>query len=165
MSLAFMGLLAAACAVAVLLLNMNLRSAWPWTVKLTATLATVALLVVVYLAMLALVGWPTSQALPERFVLLSAEVREPGRAGDEEGVIYLWAKAAGDPEAEPRAYRLTYGERLHKQVAEALDKARNGTRQMGTVTGRQGSRPGEQLSVTIRFDNFRGRGLPPKRRR
>ena len=47
MSLAFMGLLAAACAVAVLLLNMNLRSTWSWTGKLAATVVSSALLVVV----------------------------------------------------------------------------------------------------------------------
>ena len=165
MSLAFMGLLAAACGVAVLLLNMNLRSTWPWTVKFAATVVTSALLVVVYLAVLALLGWPTSEPLPDRFVLISADVQEPIKGRDDEGVIYLWAKAVEDPGSEPRAYRLPYSEKLHRQVVSALDSARSGTRQLGTVTGRSGSGPGEQRGVSIRFDDFRGRGLPPKRKR
>jgi hypothetical protein len=165
MSLAFMGLLAAACAMAVLLLNMNLRSTWPWTVKLAATVVTSALLVVVYLAMLALLGWPTSEPLPDRFELIAADVREPTKGGDDQGAIYLWAKPAEDPGSEPRAYRLAYGERLHGQVISALDSSRRGTRQLGTVTGRGSSGPGEQRNVSIRFDDFRGRGLPPKRKR
>jgi hypothetical protein len=165
MSLAFMGLLAAACGVAVLLLNMNLRSTWPWTVKFAATVVTSALLVVVYLAVIALLGWPTSEPLPDRFVLISADVQEPVKGRDDEGAIYLWAKAVEDPGSEPRAYRLPYGEKLHGQVVSALDSARNGARQLGTVTGRGGSGPGEQRGVSIRFDEFRGRGLPPKRKR
>ncbi len=165
MSLAFMGLLTAACAVAVLLLNMNLRSTWPWTAKLAATVVTSALLVVVYLAMLALLGWPTSEPLPDRFVLISADVREPIKGRDDEGAIYLWAKPAEEPGSEPRAYRLPYSEKLHGQVISALDSARNGARQMGTVTGRGGTGPGAQRGVNIRFDDFRGRALPPKRKR
>ena len=66
---------------------------------------------------------------------------------------------------EPRAYRLPYSEKLHGQVISALDSARSGTRQLGTVTGRSGSGPGKQRGVNIRFDDFRGRGLPPKRKR
>ncbi len=165
MSLAFMGLLAAACAVVVLLLNMNLRSTWPWTVKLAATVVSSALLVVVYLAMLALLGWPTSEPLPDRFVLISVDVHEPIKGRDDEGAIYIWAKAPEDPGSEPRAYRLAYSEKLHQQVVSALDSARSGTRQMGTVTGRSGSGPGERRGVSIRFDAFRGRTLPPKRQR
>ncbi len=165
MSLAFLGLLAAACAVAVLLLNMNLRSTWPWTVKFAATVVTSALLVVVYLAMLALLGWPTSEPLPDRFVLISADVQEPIKGRDDEGAIYIWAKPVEDSASEPRAYRLPYNKKLHGQVVSALDSARNGARQMGTVTGRGGSGPGEQRSVSIRFDELRERALPPKRKR
>ena len=165
MSLAFIGLLAAACAVAVLLLNMNLRSTWPWTVKLAATLVTSALLVVVYLAMLALLGWPTSEPLPDRFVLISADVQEPAKGRDDQGAIYLWAKPVEGSASEPRAYRLPYSEKLHGQVISALDRSRSGTRQLGTVTGRSGSGPGEQRGVSVRFDELRGRALPPKRKR
>ena len=165
MSLAFMGLLVAACAVAVLLLNMNLRSTWPWTVKLAATVVCSALLVVVYLAMLALLGWPTSEPLPDRFVLISADVQEPIKDRDDEGAIYLWAKPAEDSRSEPRAYWLPYSEKLHEQVISALDRSRSGTRQLGTVTGPSGSGPGEQQGVSIRFDDFRARALPPKRKR
>jgi hypothetical protein len=61
---------------------------------------------------------------------------------EEEGANYIWAKVAEDPGSEPRAYRLACSDELHEQVAEALDRSRNGTRQMGTVTGRIGrSRP------------------------
>jgi hypothetical protein len=84
---------------------------------------------------------------------------------DDEGAIYIWAKVAEDPGSEPRAYRLAYSEKLHQQVVSALDRSRSGTRQLGTVTGRSGSGPGEQRGVSVRFDELRGRALPPKRKR
>ena len=85
--------------------------------------------------------------------------------GADEGAIYLWVKAAEDPGSEPRAYRLAYSEKLHGQVVSALGRARNGARQLGAVTGRSGSGPGEQRDVSLQFDDFRGRELPPKRKR
>lgn len=165
MPVALIGLLAAACAAAVLLLNMNLRSPWPWTVKAAATLATCGLLVIVYLALLELLGWPANAPLPDRFVLIAAEVRDPDKGGGDEGAVYLWARPVDDPASAPRAYRLDYSRALHEQVVSALHNARGGSRQMGTVTGRSGAGPGEQRAVAIRFEALGGRALPPKRRR
>lgn len=165
MSFAFIGLLAAACAAAVLLLNMNLRSPWPWPVKATATMATCALLVTVYLALLEMLGRPTGAPLPDRFVLIAADVRDPDKAGSDPGAIYIWARPVDDPQAEPRAHRLDYSRELHQRVASALDSMRDGTRQMGSVTGPGASGPGRERAMGIRFQAMDGRALPPKRRR
>lgn len=165
MSFAFIGLLAAAAAAGVLLLNMNLRSPWPWGAKAAATVVTCGLLIVVYLAHLELLGWPAAAKLPERFLLISAAVREPGKAGGDAGAIYIWARPVEDPAAEPRAYRLDYSRELHERVVAALASARDGTRQMGTVTGRGGAGAEEERPVSVRFEALGGRALPPKRRR
>ena len=165
MSFAFIGLLAAAGAAAVLLLNMNLRSPWPWSVKAAATLVTCGLLIVVYLAHLELLGRPAAAPLPERFVLISATVREPHKAGGDEGAVFIWARPVDEPRADPRAYRLDYSRELHERVLAALERARDGTRQMGAVTGRSGAGEEDERTVSVRFEALGGRALPPKRRR
>ncbi len=80
-------------------------------------------------------------------------MHQPIKGQEEEGANYIWAKPVEDPGSEPRAYRLANSDKLHEQAAEALGSSRNGTRQMGTVTGRSGSGPGEQRSV---FSSPRG---------
>ncbi len=96
-------------------------------------------------------------------MLKSADVQKPAKGGDNQGAIYLWARLVEDSASEPRAYRLPYSEKLHEKVISALNSSRRGTRQQGTVTRRSGSGLGEQRNVSIQFNAFRGRGLPPKR--
>ena len=102
-------------------------------------------------------GWPTTDALPERFALLAAVIEEP--AAKTKGALYVWVNAIenGKPSAEPRAYRLAYSKDLHALLNEGMKKARQGISQMGTAepkAGRKGIawlRPGsDEQNVKIR---------------
>jgi len=102
-------------------------------------------------------GWPSRQALPERFVLLAAVIEEP--TPKSEGALYVWVNAleGGRPAAQPRAYRLPYSKELHSLLNEGMKKVRQGISQMGSATptgGPQGPawlRPGsEPQDVKIR---------------
>ena len=102
-------------------------------------------------------GWPTVDALPERFVLLAVVIEEP--AAKTAGALYVWAHALenGRPAREPRAYRLPYSKDLHALLSEGMKKVRQGVSQMGTAApkaGRHGLawlRPGsDEQVVTIR---------------
>lgn len=102
-------------------------------------------------------GWPSSDALPERFVLLAAVIEEP--TPKVSGALYLWVSALEDgrPGAQPRAYRLPYNKELHATLNEGMKKVRQGVTQMGTAepkagrTGFSWLRPGsDEQAVTIR---------------
>ncbi|MBU6437646.1 MAG: hypothetical protein KGQ77_08970 [Betaproteobacteria bacterium] len=85
-------------------------------------------------------GWPSADALPERFVLLAAVIDEPAKS--HEGALYVWVNAIedGKPQAQPRAYRLPYSKDLHALLNEGLKKARQGITQMGTTEPRTGGK-------------------------
>jgi hypothetical protein len=102
-------------------------------------------------------GWPSTDALPARFVLLAAVIDEP--TAKRPGALYVWVNALedGKPSAQPRAYRLPYQKDLHALLNEGLKKIREGVSQLGTAepkAGRQGLswlRPGsDEQQVKLR---------------
>ena len=92
MTLGISGLIATYIVLAVLLLSINLYSKWSWQVKAMTILVTSAFYIISYFSFSPLLGWPTKQALPSHFRLLSSEVHQPDKLTGEEGAVYLWAK-------------------------------------------------------------------------
>lgn len=102
-------------------------------------------------------GWPSADALPERFVLLAAVIDEPGPKRP--GSLYVWVNALedGKPTAQPRAYRLPYAKDVHALLNEGMKKVREGVSQLGTSepkAGKAGSawlRPGnDEQAIKLR---------------
>lgn len=85
-------------------------------------------------------GWPSADALPERWVLLAAVIDEPSAKSN--GALYVWVNAIdnGKPAAQPRSYRLPYTKDLHALLNEGMKKARQGVTQMGTAEPKPGKR-------------------------
>jgi hypothetical protein len=85
-------------------------------------------------------GWPSSDALPERFVLLATVIEEPSARSA--GALYVWLQALdnGKPGKAPRAYVLPYTKDLHSLLNEGMKKARQGVTQMGTSEPKPGKR-------------------------
>lgn len=112
-------------------------------------------------------GWPSSDALPERFVLLAAVIEEPN--AKTAGALYVWVNAIenGKPVAQPRAYKLPYAKDLHSMLNEGLKKIRQGVSQMGTSEPRAGKggvswlRPGNDEQV-VKIRDLPGAQLPEK---
>ena len=98
-------------------------------------------------------GWPSGDALPERFVLLAAVIDEPN--AKHAGGLYLWVNAMedGKPAAQPRAFALPYRKDLHALLNEGMKKVREGVSQVGSSepkAGRRGLswlRPGQDEQV------------------
>lgn len=98
-------------------------------------------------------GWPSNDALPERFVLLAAVIEEP--TAKSAGALYVWVNAMEDGKTlpQPRAYRLAYAKDLHALLNEGMKKVRQGVSQLGTSepkAGRAGAswlRPGSDEQV------------------
>ena len=129
MTAAAIELVASYVALAVLLLSLNLRSAWRWPVKASAIGVTAGFFVIAFLAVLELVGWPTDAVPPGRFRLHAALVREPDRAGRIPGAIYLWLSPRdedGGVLEPPRAYAMPYSRALHEQTVRAQGRLEAG---------------------------------------
>ncbi|VTU26848.1 MULTISPECIES: hypothetical protein [unclassified Variovorax] len=98
-------------------------------------------------------GWPSPDAMPERFVLLAAVIDEP--AGQRAGGLYIWVNAIedGKPAAQPRAFQLPYDKDLHSLLNDGMKKIREGVTQIGTSEPKAGKkglawlRPGHDETV------------------
>jgi hypothetical protein len=161
---AVVGLVASYVALATLLLSLNLKSAWRWPVKAAAIGITAAFFVVAFVALQAMLGWPTEALPPTRFQLHAALIEEPDRKGRSPGAIYLWLSprhADGEIVGLPRAYALPYSRALHEATARAQAGLQDGL----PIDGK--SRPGDQNgfatpAVTVELFERLPPPLPPK---
>jgi hypothetical protein len=166
MKAAAISLAAAYALLAVLLLSLNLKSGWRWPVKAAAIAVTTAFFVVAFVALEAMLGWPTEAAPPARFRLHAALVHEPDRRAEHAGTIYLWLSPR-NPEGEvtgpPRAYALPYSRELHEATAKAKNRMQDGHRVNGK-TARKRSQPGRYGARGVRVELFEApiARLPPK---
>jgi hypothetical protein len=85
-------------------------------------------------------GWPSSDALPEKFVLLAAVIEEPN--SKQPGAVYVWVNALENGKAipQPRAFRLPYAKDLHALLNEGMKKVREGVSQMGSSEPKAGKK-------------------------
>jgi hypothetical protein len=112
-------------------------------------------------------GWPSGDALPERFVLLAAVIEEP--SAKSAGALYVWVQGLenGKPVRAPRAYQLPYAKDLHALLNEGIKKSRQGVTQMGTAEPKAGKkglnwlRPGSDEQV-VKIRDLPAPQLPEK---
>ncbi len=112
-------------------------------------------------------GWPTQDALPERFTLLAVVVEEP--SNKTAGALYIWVNGieGGKPVPLPRAFKLPYTKDLHALLNEGMKKARQGVTQMGTAEPKAGKkglgwlRPGSDEQV-VKIRDMPAPQLPEK---
>jgi hypothetical protein len=158
---AVLGLIASYAILAVLLLSLNLKSAWHWGIKAIAIALTSGFFVIAFLALEGLLGWPTEAPPPAQFQLHAAVVLEPDR-GRPGGAIYLWLSprtADGEVTGPPRAHALPYSRELHEQTERARQRLQEGQPIEGTA--RSDNRPGGR-SVQVQLFDGPSPVLPPK---
>ena len=133
-----LAIILAFAALLMLLACALLWSRWPAWLKGVLVIGVTLLYFVGNAAIHGIWGVPSTDALPERFLMLSAVVEEPTSRGP--GAMYLWVSELheGKPTLEPRAFRLPYSKELHTQVNEGLKRGRDGVNQMGTAEVRPG---------------------------
>jgi hypothetical protein len=121
MTAGVVALVASYVVLALLLLSLNLKSAWRWQVKASAICVTAGFFVITFLAVQVMMGSPTEAVLPARFQLHAALIDEPDRRG-RGGAIYLWLSPRnpdGEVAGPPRAYALPYSRALHEATVRA----------------------------------------------
>ena len=159
---AVLGLVASYAVLALLLLSLNLKSAWHWTIKAVAIALTAAFFVVAFIAIEALLGWPTEARPPAQFQLHAALVLEPNRGSGSAGAIYLWVSprdADGNITGPPRAHALPYSRALHEQTARAQARLQDGRPVEGSA---EPAPPLGNSSVQVRLYDAPSPILPPK---
>lgn len=123
-----------------ILLWYNIATKGSWLIKLFLIIAVPIFGIAVWRSLDSYLGWPTPEQLPEKFILLWAEVREPNPKVGEPGKICLWtysykeSKDGDSPGAfdyrpsvgEPRAYKLPYSRLLHQQAEQAKEMIKGG---------------------------------------
>jgi hypothetical protein len=93
-----------------------------------------------------LLGWPSSQSLPEKFQVHWIKIREPNKKTKEQGAIYVWVTNLNQTDKEegwdgwrrlfvsfnnydlrePRAYRLFYSKEDHQKAQRAITLLKGG---------------------------------------
>lgn len=132
MTIAILGLTAGFVFVCVLLLVLNLRTAYHWTIK-AGMISLAALFYLVTLQLLpGFYGWPTLDPLPQKFRLISHEIREPTNEA-EDGAIFIWAESMVSGGSQPRAYQLPYHAELHSRLTAAQKRIEFGNTMAGEI--------------------------------
>lgn len=127
------GLVIAYVFLLALLMLMLLYTRWPWLLKAVMLLLVGGFYLLSYKVWQQAQGWPTTAALPERFLLHASVIEEPDQRKGSKGRIFVWASdlASHRPAAQPRAYRLPYDKALHSTLEDAMQNMRNGIVQLG----------------------------------
>lgn len=117
-----------------------LWSAWPVWLKAVLVIGVTMLYFYGTEAVHSIWGIPSTDALPERFLMLAAAVEEP--TPKTSGALFVWISQLrdGKPTLEPRAYRLPYTRELHAQINDGIKKGRDGVSQMGSAEVKIGKR-------------------------
>ena len=156
--------------LAFLLLVLCLATRWRLTLKVALVLLVSGFYVFSWQALRGMSGWPADDALPRRFILLSAVFDEPSPARGHPGAIYLWVHPMKDdqPLAMPRQFKLPYEKDLHRILGDGVKKARDGNTQMGESEPRRGQgglawlRPAGDDKVEIKLRDLPRAQLPEK---
>lgn len=133
----------------------------PMRAKLLVTLCLPLIYTLHWFGLQNLRGWPSQQALPERFELIAADVVEPSQTKNHDGKIHLWVRLESD--GEPRVYGLPYSRQLHKMLFETKQRMNVGQTQMGRLydaSSNRGAAVGNNQK--LEFQNATRATLPPK---
>ncbi len=116
-----------------LLTLFNLRTNFHWILKSSMIVLTALFYIFTYNSFKDLLGWPSSEKLPERFRLISAQIYEPNAILSSEGEIFLWITNMDNLAGlgEPRSHSLPYNKEVHEKISKALVNLKNGIPQMG----------------------------------
>ena len=142
---AILGLTAGFVFVVVLLLSLNLRTPFHWGIKAGTVLLGLVFYIVTLNSLPGFYGWPTKESLPQKFILLGMEVKEP-RTEAEPGKIYMWVESLVGQDRKPRAYELPYSPELHTRLTAAKKRMEFGHSMAGELeassgTGKRGGLP------------------------
>jgi hypothetical protein len=104
-----------------------------------------------------MMGWPSTEKIPNQFEIHWGLVEEPDKITGEAGRIYLWLTSQNEDsspswlisfhaaeEDSPRAYSIPYSRDNHEKIDQAVQQIKAGNRVGGGVSeGEEGKEEGE----------------------
>ena len=105
-----------------LLVIFNLRTNFHWLIKATMIVLVTLFYILTYNSFKNLLGWPSSESLPDRFRLVAAQIYEPNALINSEGAIYLWITDMNDLAGlgVPRSFTIKYNKDYMKKFSKSL---------------------------------------------
>lgn len=131
--------------IAILLIKSSLHTGYKFLVVVFG----IAFFWIQYLSLIQYGGWPIKAQLPDEFILIASEVREPNAQIGEEGVMYWWVQESADRSIPPRIYELPYQLQLHEKGEEVVEQQKQGTQYVGRTTTSSSSSDSKGLGVSF----------------
>ena len=146
MSLAIFGLTAGFILVLFFLFYLTLKTDLHIAVKFLAVFISAGFYIIQYESLQQFTGWPSTDDLPEKFVLIASDVHEPNQKTGEEGVMYWWIIDSANSQQPPRVYQLPYEAEVHKKTDQIIEQQKKGSQYVGRKTERSSSSAGSGVS-------------------
>ena len=105
-----------------------------WIIKSIIITSATLFSIVVLLSLKDFIGWPSKSTLPQEFQLHWAIIDEPSKVKKTEGAIYMWVTALdkeNKSKSLPRAYKINYTRKNHKEIMKGLISLGDGIQQKG----------------------------------
>ena len=137
MTLSIIALVGGYVLTAGLLAFLCLYTRFHWGIKIGTIMLVSGFYMINYFGLMSLLGWPTTQEMPNSFRLVSAQIYEPNKTTGAPGRIYIWATSMGENAglSTPRSFEIEYSDILHKKVSAAMNSIKDGTPQIGEIEG------------------------------
>ncbi len=127
MSWAILGLSAGFILVTAFLYYVLLKSSQSVVVKSLALLLVTLFYWVQYESLQQYAGWPSTDDLPDTFLLIATDIQEPDVKTGHKGVMYWWVRDSEDLNAPPRVYQLPYQPQLHEKTEQVIEEQKQGS--------------------------------------
>lgn len=131
MTWAIIGLSAGFILVLAFLLYLIFQTQLATTAKFLALTFASAFFIIQYKSLHQSMGWPSTAQLPEEFVLIATNVREPNKQTGDKGIMYWWVRESSDLTQPPRVYELPYKAEMQKISEEVVKEQKEGAQFIG----------------------------------
>lgn len=131
MTWAILGLSAGFILVLSFLLYLLFKTQLTVGVKFLALALASIFFIVQYLSLHQFMGWPSTTDLPEEFVLIASNVREPNKQTGDLGIMYWWVRESRDLTQPPRVYELPYKADMQKISEDVVKRQKEGAQFVG----------------------------------
>lgn len=146
MSLAILGLTAGFLLVLAFLFYLTLKTELNIAIKFLAVFITAGFYIVQYESLQQYTGWPSTDELPEKFVLIATDVYEPDQKTGRQGIMYWWIRDSSNMNQPPRVYQLPYEADIHKITEQVIEQQKKGGQYVGRKTKSHSSSKGSGVS-------------------
>lgn len=146
MSLAILGLTTGFILVLAFLFLLTIKTDVKLVIKFIAVFVITGFYMIQYESLQQYTGWPSTDDLPEKFVLIASDVHEPNQKTGEKGVMYWWIRDSANVDQPPRVYQLSYQPEVHKKAEQVIDEQKKGSQYVGRKAGSHSASAGQGVS-------------------